>query len=92
MFLIQDFKETLSSWHLECYFGYIKCIFTYQSNHFGALYDIQEALFITEKDEKVKLHKSSKPAYVPKAERAKLVEQAQSKPPVNEKSTKPVSE
>ena len=45
-----------------------------------------------DKKAKAKLHKSSKPAYVSKAERAKLVEQDQSEPPVNEKSTKPVSE
>ena len=34
----------------------------------------------------------TEPAYVSKAERAKLVEQDQSEPSVNEKSTKPVSE
>lgn len=45
-----------------------------------------------DKKAKAKLHKSSKPAYVSKAERAKLVEQDQSVPSVNEKSTKPVSE
>ena len=45
-----------------------------------------------DKKAKAKLHKSSKPAYGSKAERAKLVEQDQSEPSVNEKSTKPVSE
>ena len=45
-----------------------------------------------DKKAKAKLHKSSKPAYVSKAERAKLVEHDQSEPSVNEKSTKPVSE
>ena len=45
-----------------------------------------------DKKAKAKLHKGSKPAYVSKAERAKLVEQDQSVPSVNEKSTKPVSE
>ena len=45
-----------------------------------------------DKKAKAKLHKSSKPAYVSKAERAKLVEQDQSVPSVNEKSTNPVSE
>lgn len=44
-----------------------------------------------DKKAKAKLHKSSKPAYVSKAERAKLEEQEHCESSVTEKSTNPVS-
>ena len=45
-----------------------------------------------DKKAKAKLHKSNKPAYVSKAERAKLAQQEHDESSLSEKSTKPAEQ